>query len=69
MLTQWTPPMPIDRIISMMVGRTIFESAPEVPEHPSDEIVLEARGLNRGATIRDVSFKLQEGARSWALPG
>jgi hypothetical protein len=36
----------------MMVGRTIFESAPEVPEHPNDEIVLEARGLNRGAAIR-----------------
>jgi ribose transport system ATP-binding protein len=51
----------IDRIISMMVGRTIFESAPEVPEHPSDEIVLEARGLNRGAAIRDVSFKLKRG--------
>jgi ribose transport system ATP-binding protein len=53
--------VPIDRIISMMVGRTIFESAPEVPEHPSDEIVLEARGLNRGAAIRDVSFKLKKG--------
>jgi ribose transport system ATP-binding protein len=45
----------------MMVGRTIFESAPEVPEHPSDEIVLEARGLNRGAAIRDVNFKLKKG--------
>ena len=33
---------PIDRIISMMVGRTIYESAPEVPEHASEEIVLEA---------------------------
>lgn len=53
--------IPIERIISMMVGRTIYESAPEVPEHPSEEIVLEARNLNRGNVIRDVSFKLKKG--------
>jgi ribose transport system ATP-binding protein len=53
--------IPIERIISMMVGRTIFESAPEVPEHPSEEIVLEARRLNRGAAIKDVSFTLKKG--------
>jgi len=51
----------IDRIISMMVGRTIYESAPEVPEQPSQEVVLEARHLNRGAAIKDVSFKLNRG--------
>jgi ribose transport system ATP-binding protein len=53
--------IPIERIISMMVGRTIYESAPEVPEHPSEEIVLEARNLNRGNAIKDVSFKLMKG--------
>lgn len=51
----------IDRIISMMVGRTIYESAPETPEQPNEEIVLEARRLNRGTAIRDVSFKLKKG--------
>ncbi|MBK8045880.1 MAG: sugar ABC transporter ATP-binding protein [Anaerolineales bacterium] len=51
----------IDRIISMMVGRTIFESTPELPEKPPVEVVLEARGLNRGAAIRDVSFNLKKG--------
>jgi len=51
----------IDRIISMMVGRTIYESAPEVPEYPSDDILLEARHLNRGAAIKDVSFTLRRG--------
>ena len=51
----------IDRIISMMVGRTIYESAPEVPEQPSQEVVLEVRHLNRGAAIKDVSFKLNRG--------
>lgn len=51
----------IDRIISMMVGRTIFESTPEVPEHPDEEVVLEVKNLNRGSAVRDVSFKLRKG--------
>lgn len=56
-----TQEAPIDQIISMMVGRTIFESTPEVPEHPSEEVVLEVKHLNRGNVIRDVSFKLKKG--------
>jgi ribose transport system ATP-binding protein len=56
-----TQDISIDRIISMMVGRTIYESTPEIPEHPSQEIVLEARHLNRGKTIKDVSFQLKKG--------
>src|SRR6476660_3499615 len=51
----------IDEIISMMVGRTIFESAPELPEHPDPTVVLEVRNLNRGRQIRDVSFQLHRG--------
>lgn len=51
----------IDQIISMMVGRTIYESSPEVPEQPSQEVVLEVRGMNRGRTLRDVSFQLFKG--------
>jgi ribose transport system ATP-binding protein len=45
----------------MMVGRTIYETAPELPEHPSEEIVLEVKNLNRGSKIKDVSFKLRKG--------
>ena len=45
----------------MMVGRTIYEAAPEVPEHPSEEIVLEVKNLNRGSAIKDVSFNLKKG--------
>src|SRR5947209_13203232 len=56
-----TDEAPIDRIISMMVGRTIFEATPEVPEQPSPEVVLEVRGLNRGRTVKDVSFQLHRG--------
>ncbi|MHB8959542.1 MAG: sugar ABC transporter ATP-binding protein [Candidatus Limnocylindrales bacterium] len=51
----------IQQIISMMVGRTIFEASPELPENPSDEIVLEVRNLNRGRQVRDVSFQLRRG--------
>jgi ribose transport system ATP-binding protein len=51
----------IDQIISLMVGRTIYESAPELPEHPDQEVVLEVRNLNRGRVLRDVSFELKRG--------
>jgi ribose transport system ATP-binding protein len=52
---------PISRIISMMVGRTIYESAPEVPEDTGQPIVLEVKNLNRGMALRDVNFKLRKG--------
>jgi ribose transport system ATP-binding protein len=52
---------PIERIINLMVGRTIYEATPELPETPSHEVVLRARHLNRGRAIRDVSFTLQRG--------
>ena len=51
----------IDQIIGMMVGRTIFEATPEVPENPSEEIVLEVKNLNRGRMVKDVSFNLKRG--------
>ena len=51
----------IDQIISLMVGRTIYESSPELPENPSHEVALEVRNLNRGRVLRDVSFSLKKG--------
>ena len=51
----------IDKIISLMVGRTIYESSPEIPDEPSQEIVLEVRNLNHGKALRDVSFNLMKG--------
>ena len=56
-----TDEAPLDRIISMMVGRTIFEATPEVPAEPNPEIVLEVRNLNRGRAIKNVSFQLRRG--------
>jgi len=51
----------IDHIIKMMVGRVIYESSPEIPENPSQEIVLEVKNLNRGNEIKDVNFSLKRG--------
>src|SRR2546423_1366525 len=51
----------IDRIINMMVGRTIYEGVAEIPETANPEIVLDVRALNRGRMVRDVSFNLRRG--------
>jgi ribose transport system ATP-binding protein len=50
----------IPSVINMMVGRAIYEAAPEIPER-SDEVVLDVRGLTRGRMVRDVSFVLHKG--------
>src|SRR4051794_8727274 len=56
-----TADVTMDRIINMMVGRTIYESAPELPEDASLDVVLEVQHLNRGRQVRDVSFQLRRG--------
>ncbi|MCP8617569.1 sugar ABC transporter ATP-binding protein [Salirhabdus salicampi] len=51
----------IDEIISMMVGRQIYESSsPEVKEN-DNEIVLEVKNLNQGNFLKDVNFTLRKG--------
>jgi ribose transport system ATP-binding protein len=59
--TLMTKEASIGQIISMMVGRTIYESSPELPEDPNQDVVLEVRNLNRGRILRDVSFNLKKG--------
>ena len=59
--TVQTKDVTIDRIISMMVGRTIYETVPEVPETPNQEVVLEVKNLNCGRVIKDVNFNLKRG--------
>jgi ribose transport system ATP-binding protein len=51
----------VDTIISMMVGRSLTETAKEVPDLSRHEVVLEVRNLRRDHAIRDVSFKLRKG--------
>ncbi len=56
-----TAAVTMDEIISMMVGRVIYQEAPQVPERPDPEVVLEVRGLSRGRAVKDVSFSLRRG--------
>jgi ribose transport system ATP-binding protein len=56
-----TQETPTDTIINMMVGRTIFEATPELPEDSSQAVVLEVRNLNQGKAVKDVSFTLKRG--------
>jgi len=52
----------LDRIIQRMVGRTLYEPAPQIPEVArQQEVVLELRRVTRGRAIRDVSFRLRRG--------
>jgi len=59
--TMRTADAKIEQIISMMVGRTIYDSAPDVPDVVDPEVVLEVRSLNRGRAIRDISFAVHRG--------
>lgn len=49
-----------DRIIAMMVGRSIDNLYPKRPATPSD-VVLEVQGLTRRGIIEDISFYLRAG--------
>jgi ribose transport system ATP-binding protein len=51
----------VDKIISLMVGRTIFQAAPHIPNSEKQPVVLEVKNLNNGRFVRDVSFKLRKG--------
>ncbi len=51
----------IQQIISMMVGRTVFEATPELPEQPDPTVVLKVKGLNLGRQVRDITFQLHRG--------
>lgn len=52
---------PVEKIISMMVGRALTEDRPHMPDHANSEVVLDVRNLHRGAVIRDVSFSVRKG--------
>ena len=52
----------IERIINLMVGRTmIYEAKPEIPADQGQEIVLDVRNLNRGRALKDINFNLKRG--------
>jgi ribose transport system ATP-binding protein len=51
----------MDTIIGMMVGRALLEDERPPASDQGRETVLEVRGLNRGRTIKDVSFSVRKG--------
>ncbi|MDR1613513.1 MAG: sugar ABC transporter ATP-binding protein [Planctomycetota bacterium] len=50
----------IDRVISLMVGRTITNVYPKEPVEPG-EVVFEARNLTRSGVFEEVSFNVRAG--------
>ena len=68
MATIETAEAPIPTIISMMVGRTIYEEAPEIPEQPPTRSCSRSAACNRGRMVRDVIVRARTGARSSASP-
>ncbi|MBN2983631.1 sugar ABC transporter ATP-binding protein [Cohnella algarum] len=50
-----------DRIISMMVGREFYYSKRSDIASGGGEVVLEAKGLSRGKTLKNVDFRLKKG--------
>ena len=51
----------IERIIRLMVGRTIYEERPSAPNLGEAAPLLEVRGLSRGRAVQNVSFTLRRG--------
>ncbi|MGS0740622.1 sugar ABC transporter ATP-binding protein [Glaciimonas sp. GG7] len=51
----------MDTIIAMMVGRQLDNTAHEIADTTRNDIVLEVKGLQRGAAIKDVNFTLRKG--------
>lgn len=51
----------VDQIISLMVGRVIYETARDMAGFVGDEVVLEVKDLNRGNSLKNISFKLHKG--------
>lgn len=56
-----TPDVTIQQIISMMVGRTIYDVQRENTAAAKQEIVLEVKDLNRGKALKNISFSLKKG--------
>ena len=56
-----TKDVEIDQIISMMVGRIIYETVHVSKETNKNAFILEVKNLNKGRMVKDVSFNLKKG--------
>jgi ribose transport system ATP-binding protein len=50
-----------EQLIRLMVGRTIYEGAPEGASLSAGDVILEVKKLKRGRVLRDVSFRARRG--------
>jgi ribose transport system ATP-binding protein len=51
----------MDRLVSLMVGREITQLFPPRTAQPSDEVVLDVRGVAQPGIVRDITFQLRRG--------
>jgi ribose transport system ATP-binding protein len=51
----------VEKIIALMVGREMYETAHPHGDTTQNEVVLSVKGLNQGRRVRDVSFELHQG--------
>jgi len=59
--TVFTHAVSDDEIISMMVGRTIYQETEQEVIQQAEQVVLEARHIQQGKVLRDINFKLHKG--------
>lgn len=56
-----TDSITIDQIISMMVGRELYQTSKPTIAKQTQQVVLEVRNLSRGHAFKDISFHLYKG--------
>jgi ribose transport system ATP-binding protein len=59
--TRRTSEVEIGEIISMMVGRTIYEASRNLKDTSGHEVVLKVEHLQQGRAVKDVSFEARAG--------
>lgn len=52
---------PLSKIIQLMVGREVTQSAPDIPDTSHNSVALEVRNLSRKHDVHDVSFNVRKG--------
>jgi ABC-type sugar transport system ATPase subunit len=55
------PEFDIQKMISLMVGRYIGTLYPERTSKPTEQVVLETRGLSKAGIVHDINFSLHKG--------
>lgn len=51
----------INRMVTSMVGKEMGNMYPKRVSKPTDEVILDVKGLTQPGTVRDINFKLHKG--------